>query len=83
MSALRTKKGHIIFFSLILVFVVILSTEARATLYGFKAITANSTIDPGIGEAQLSVDVTDAGSNQVLFTFINLAGGEPSSIADI
>jgi len=82
MSALRSARHRMSFLSLVLVSVFILSTEARADLYGFKAITANSTIDPGIGEAQLSVDVTDPGSNRVLFTFSN-AGPLASSITDV
>ena len=82
MSASRTAKCYMGFVSLVFVSVFILSTEAQAKLFGFEAITANSTIDPGIGEAQLSVDVTDYGSNQVLFTFSN-AGPLTSSITDV
>ena len=82
MSASRTAKRYMGFVSLVFVSVFILSTEAQAKLFGFEAITANSTIDPGIGEAQLSVDVTDYGSNQVLFTFSN-AGPLTSSITDV
>ena len=70
------------FLSLVLVFVVILSTEARADLYGFKNITNNLAGDAAIGEAQLFVDVTDPGGGQVLFTFSNI-GPEASSITDI
>ncbi len=82
MSITLTTKCRMSFLSLVLVSVFILSTEAQAELFGFEAITANSTIDPGIGEAQLSVDVTDPGSNQVLFTFSN-SGPLASSITDI
>jgi hypothetical protein len=74
MSKLRTKKGHIIFVSLILAFVVILSTEARAEIYSFAAITANSGVQDTLA-AQLSVEVTDDFDgeigDQVLFTFYN------------
>ncbi len=71
MSTLRTKKVHIIFFSLILVFVVILSTEARATLYGFEAITPTNSPYAGVMAAQLSLEVNPYGSNQVEFIFKN------------
>jgi len=71
MLVVRKTKRYMTFLSLILVFVVIMSTEARAEMFGFFAVTANSTVDPGYAEAQLSLDVTDEGSNQVKFTFIN------------
>ena len=45
MSATSIARRHIIFLSLILVFVVILSTEARAETYGFKNITNNNVVD--------------------------------------
>ena len=96
MSVLRIPKRNIILVNLILVLVVILSTEARAETYGFKAITANSVADVAIGETQLYVNVDDPGTtvriddgtgtlvehNQVLFTFIN-DGPEASSITDV
>lgn len=82
MSTLRTKKGHIIFVSLILVFVVILSTEAKADLYNQFGIIENNSGIAGSIASQLSLNVTDAGSNQVLFTFSN-AGPLASSITDI
>lgn len=58
--------------------------EAASITYTFSGITNN---DPtggsiAIGEAQLSVDVTDAGNGQILFTFFN-SGSGASSIADI
>jgi len=83
MPAKRTIKRYMGFMSLAFVFLFIISTEARAEpyVYGFEAITANSTIDPGIGEAQLSVEVTPSGED-VLFTFRN-AGPLASSITDI
>jgi hypothetical protein len=55
---------------------------ASAVSYGFDCITSNTPGDCTIGESQLSVDVTDAGSSQVLFTFLN-AGPQASSIADV
>ena len=55
---------------------------ANAATLSFSCITFNLGGDCSIGEAQLSVDVTDAGSNQVLFTFLN-SGPEASSIADV
>ena len=56
--------------------------SAHAVPYGFTCITDNSATDCGIGEAQLAVDVTDPGGNQVSFTFTN-AGPADSSIADV
>jgi len=67
MSASRTTKNHIIFLSLVFVSVVILSTEARAELYSFGAISDNSGVS-GWMEGQLSLEVTDPGGGQVLFT---------------
>ena len=82
MSALRTAKRLMSFLSLVLVSVFILSTEAQADLFGFQNITANNVADAAAGEAQLSVDVTDKGGGQVLFTFHN-DGPASSSITDI
>lgn len=74
MSKLRTNKGHIIFVSLILVFVAVLSTEAQADTFGFTAITANSGVQDTLA-AQLSLEVTPYTTapedHQVLFTFYN------------
>ncbi len=78
MSAARTTKRHIIFLSLVLVFVVILSTEARAVMFDIWGVVENNSNDPVTD--QLSVNVTPGpGSNQVKFTFINDAAGDPSS----
>jgi hypothetical protein len=61
---------------------------ARALLLPFYNLTGNSAVDAAIGEAQLSVDVTDplGGENlaatQALFTFAN-AGPEACSIAGV
>lgn len=65
----------------------VLSTVAAADvradmIYGFGAITANSKIDPAIGEAQMFVTVSEFAPNQVLFYFIN-QGPEESSITDV
>ena len=59
-----------IFLSLVLVFVVILSTEARADMFGFFAVSANSTVDPGYAEAQLWLDVVDKGKLDLMTTLI-------------
>ena len=61
---------------------LILSTSANAASLSFGCITNNIAGDCAIGEAQLSVDVTDAGSGQVLFYFTN-SGLQASSIADV
>jgi hypothetical protein len=55
---------------------------AFAVNFGFGCITNNAPADCAIAEAQTSVDVTDAGGGQVLFTFLNV-GLEQSSITDV
>ena len=70
---------------LILAFIflgIFVAGPAHADLFGFDCITNNLLGDAAIGEAQLSVDVTDAGSNQVLFAFSN-TGPDASSITQI
>jgi hypothetical protein len=66
----------------IVVLIMVAQIPAHALSFGFGAITANSIADPGIGESQLSVDVTSVGSGQVSFVFNN-AGPEASSITDV
>ncbi|MCP4609495.1 MAG: hypothetical protein GY845_12345 [Planctomycetes bacterium] len=66
----RTMERHIVFLSLILIFVAILSTEVRADLYHFGAISDNSGVS-GLMATQLSLEVTPYGSDQVLFKFQN------------
>lgn len=61
---------------------VILAGNASAVMLGFDCITNNSMTNCAVGEAQLSVDVTDAGSDQVRFTFSN-SGPEALFISDI
>jgi hypothetical protein len=56
------------------------SPAAGLTLV-FDCITNNVAGDCGIGEAQITLDVTDPGGGQVLFTFAN-AGPAASSITD-
>jgi hypothetical protein len=55
---------------------------AEALTLNFVNITNNNPANAAIGEAQLKVDVTDPGNNQVLFTFNN-AGPAASSITDV
>ena len=76
-----TIKRYVGFVSLVFVFVVILSTEAQAELYGFAPISNNSGVS-GQMAAQLSLEVTDPGGPQVLFTFHN-NGPMESSITDV
>ena len=59
-----------------------LASTARAELFGFQNITANNVADAAIGEAQLSVDLTAFGANQVQFRFLN-SGPLASSITDV
>lgn len=56
--------------------------HASAVQYSFFNITHNSSGDAAIGEAQVVMDVTNAGAGQVLFTFSN-SGPLASSITDI
>ena len=56
--------------------------SAHAVSMGFDNISGNNAVDAALGEAQLSVDVTDPGGNQVLFTFFN-TGPAAASITDI
>ncbi len=56
--------------------------SAHAVTLGFDSISNNLAANAAIGEAQLFVDVTDPGNDQVLFTFSNI-GLSNSSITDI
>jgi hypothetical protein len=58
--------------------------EAASITYTFYGITQNDVtgVSKAIGEAQLSVDVVDAGAGQILFNFFNVGSG-PSSITQI
>jgi hypothetical protein len=58
------------------------SNPAAAAVLGFGCITNNLPGDCLIAEAQLTVDVTDPGGGQVLFTFSN-SGPDDSSITDV
>jgi len=62
------------------------SSQAYASLYNYEFYSITNTINENvaIGEAQLSVDVTDEGVNlgQVLFTFYN-TGPDACSIAEV
>lgn len=62
--------------------VAVLLGSSPAAGLGFDCITNNAAGDCSIGEAQLTVDVTDPGGDQVLFTFSN-AGPAASVIADV
>jgi len=55
---------------------------AAAIPVGFGCITNTSATDCAIGEAQFSVEATDLGGNQVLFTFAN-SGPSASLITDV
>jgi hypothetical protein len=61
---------------------MLISSFAHATTVSFYCISGNSTTDCATGVAQLSVDVTDIGGNQVQFDFIN-SGPAASSITDV
>ena len=65
-----------------LVLCVAVAGSAHAVSLTFTGITGNSLSNTLAGEAQLSVDVTDAGFELALFTFLNV-GPDPMSITDI
>ena len=63
-------QGQIFVLSLTILLLFLFSAEARAELFGFSAISNNSGDSTDLAQ-QLCVNVTDAGSGQVLFTFYN------------
>jgi hypothetical protein len=67
---------------LVLAFSLCLAAPATAVTLGFDCITNNLAGDCAIGEAQLTVDVTDPGGGMITFTFKN-AGPAASSITDV
>ncbi|MFH1882703.1 MAG: hypothetical protein ABIL62_08340 [Planctomycetota bacterium] len=60
MSITRTTLRRMSFLSLVLVFLLILSTEAQADLYGFEAVSWNSPAADAMA-AQLSLELVDLG----------------------
>lgn len=90
MSMAYTIKRYVGFVSLVLVFVFILSTEARAELYPFEAVSWDSGVSTANAmAAQLSLEVIDLGSNQVEFKFNNnispyeVVPGEPGVVTGL
>lgn len=61
---------------------LLLAGQAAAVPYSFSSITSNGAGSPEIGEAQLKMDVTAAGTSQLVFMFTN-TGPLASSITDI
>ena len=55
---------------------------AAGLVYSFDGITNNSALDVAAGEAQLSVNVSDAGGGRVAFKFMN-SGPSASSITAV
>ncbi|MBW2738446.1 MAG: PEP-CTERM sorting domain-containing protein [Deltaproteobacteria bacterium] len=76
---MKTRSAIFLLASAIFLFTVV---PANALVYTFDNITNNNAADVAIGEKQLWVEVTDAGSGQVLFTFGNTGPGA-SSICDV
>jgi hypothetical protein len=58
------------------------SVQANTVTLNFDNITGNSAVNAAIGENQFSADITEVGTNQVLFTFRN-TGTQASSISQI
>ena len=69
---------------LLLLFVsfALTSTASAAITYTFSGITNNDPGDTAIGEAQLTMELSDPGGGQALFTFYN-DGPEQSTISEI
>ena len=76
------KKLSLLAFSL---FLMSSAFNTNAATYDFSCITANDLTGTacGIAEAQMSVDVNDAGNNQVEFVFNNSGSDLSAFIADI
>jgi len=69
--------------SLIAAVMLAIGTPAKANVtYSFVCITNTSSTNAAIGEAQMFVDVSNLGGNNVLFTFRNI-GPDASSICDV
>jgi len=71
MSMAYTIKRYVGFVSLVLVFVVLISTEARADWYYEWSVVENNSKIPEVVTAELSLEVSDPGDGKVLFTFYN------------
>ena len=76
-----TGRLKVIVLSAVFVTTMSFLNVARAATFGFDAITSNDVADIPVGESQLFVDVTNPGSNQVLFTFRNTGPGASSITA--
>ena len=76
---MKTRSAIFLLASAMFLFTVL---PANALVYTFDNITNNNAADVAIGEDQLWVEVPDAGSGQVLFTFGN-TGPYASSICDV
>lgn len=66
----------------VLLVCTVASTPAYSVTLDFICLTNSVATDCATGVSQLSVDVTDPGGGQVLFTFNN-SGPNASSIADV
>ena len=69
---------------LLLILPLLIAFKANAATYDFNCITSNDStgVSCDTAEAQMSVDVIDAGSNQVEFLFNNV-GSSNGFIADV
>lgn len=76
------RRGAVALAALLAVSVAAPSGAIAAVTYGFKNITNNDATDAAAGEAQLFVDVSDAGNSEVLFNFRNI-GPDPMSITAV
>ena len=85
MSASQTQEHHVSFLSLVLVLLVILSSQAQADMYDPSwewGLVENNSGSFSTYADQLSVDVTPFGAAMVDFTFSN-KGPNPCSITGI
>jgi len=72
----------LILVTIVLVVGAFCAAANASVTYSFACITDTNPINAAIGEAQMFVDVSDPGGNQVLFWFRNI-GPEASSITDV
>lgn len=79
----KSLRNVFVGFSLLWSTILLTMLPAQAgSIFGFTNITGNNATNAATGEAQLRVDVQDAGMGQVSFRFFNL-GPLASSITDV
>jgi len=77
---MKFNKTRILILGFLLI--LLMPLHANGALFGFHGITGENPNDVLIGEAQIFVELTEYGADQVIFTFKNM-GQQPSSIARV